>query len=511
MASKILDRAGKALTVFLDGLCDAQRWRSRLLIVVVAYGAAWTLYGVIAKSTQDINADMAEMAIWAREPALGYPKHPPLLAFVIKAWFAVFPLTDWAFILLAVTTAAAGIYLATLLCSVWLDDEKRAVAPFLLAAIPFYNFFALKFDQNSALIPLWALTLWAFMRMLQTRGAGWAALVGAAAAAAMMSKYWSAFLLAAMAVALLFDRRRNDVLRSPAPWIAAVVFLLAVLPHVVWLVVEHFPPMQYVAARRGTHSVGDFLSSFTEYSAGTLGYAAGALALGLLFRPQLTALPKIWFGGEQELRPAKILFWTPLALPIAVAAVTRTNLLSLWNEPALNLLPVMMLGSPLVTVSRTALTRLAAIVIGLTLLFVAVSPLVALVTLKTGVENDAAYARAAAVAAEEEWRATTKAPLRLVAGPFALASAAAFYMTDRPSTYADFSDYLSPWATPERIARDGMVIICPGDDSSCLGRIGKLTAGRPRGRQAEVHARRSLFGIGGAPKLFIVTTVPPQD
>ena len=57
---------------------------------------------MIAKSAQDLNADMAEMVVWTRELALGYPKHPPLLAWILWAWFKVFPLADWAYLLLAV-------------------------------------------------------------------------------------------------------------------------------------------------------------------------------------------------------------------------------------------------------------------------------------------------------------------------------------------------------------------------------------------------------------------------
>src|ERR1700683_953686 len=222
-----LARLGLAVAGLVDGLCDPKRWRRTTLLLVLAFAAAWMLYGVIAKSSQDINADMAEMGIWAREPALGYPKPPPLLAYVVKLWFSVFPLADWAFTLLAVATVSAGLYLATELCAVWLQGEKRAAVPFLLAVIPFYTFLGLKFDQNSALIPLWALTLWAFMHSLETRRAGWAALTGLAAAAAMMTKYWSAFLLVALALTTLLDRRRAAYWRSSAPWLTAGVFIVA--------------------------------------------------------------------------------------------------------------------------------------------------------------------------------------------------------------------------------------------------------------------------------------------
>src|SRR5271168_3570788 len=45
---------------------------------------------------------------------------------------------------------------------------------------------------------------------------GWAVILGLAAAAAMLVKYWSFFVLAAMALALLFDRRCGAYLRSRA-------------------------------------------------------------------------------------------------------------------------------------------------------------------------------------------------------------------------------------------------------------------------------------------------------
>ena len=101
----------------VDGLSDPARRRRAALVFVLGYGALWFVYAVIAKSSQDLNADMAEMVVWTREPALGYPKHPPLLAWILWAWFKIFPLADWAYILLAALTVAVGIYLAIELCA----------------------------------------------------------------------------------------------------------------------------------------------------------------------------------------------------------------------------------------------------------------------------------------------------------------------------------------------------------------------------------------------------------
>jgi hypothetical protein len=267
MLPSFFDRMGDAIAGLADGLCDPARRRRVALALAIGYGVVWMIYGVIAKSSQDVNVDMAEMVIWAREPALGYPKHPPLLAYVVRLWFAIFPEADWAFMLLAVTTASAGIFLAFELCGTWLDGEKRAATPFLLATIPFYNFLALKFDQNSALIPLWALAMLALIRSIETRKAGWAALTGLAAAAAMLTKYWSGFLLVALALTALADRRRLTYLRSSAPWLTALVFIAAMLPHAIWLVREDFPPLAWVTSRRVAASGDEFLHSLGAISA----------------------------------------------------------------------------------------------------------------------------------------------------------------------------------------------------------------------------------------------------
>src|SRR6185369_8072324 len=142
-------------------------------------------------------------------------------AYILWAWFKIFPFSDWAYILLAVVTVSAGIFLAIELCAEWLTRERLAAVPFLLAAIPFYNFLGLKFDQNSVLIPLWALAMWAMLRALDTRHDGWAVLAGLAAAAAMLSKYWSVFLIAALALTALFHAKRAGYFRSRAPWVTA--------------------------------------------------------------------------------------------------------------------------------------------------------------------------------------------------------------------------------------------------------------------------------------------------
>ena len=76
-------------------------------LVLAAYCGLWTLYGAIAKGSQDIHFDMGEMVAWSRETLWGTPKHPPLGAWLVRAWFSVFPLADWAYYLFAMVARDA--------------------------------------------------------------------------------------------------------------------------------------------------------------------------------------------------------------------------------------------------------------------------------------------------------------------------------------------------------------------------------------------------------------------
>src|SRR6266699_6085066 len=135
-----------------DALADPARRERTAVAVPLDYVALWTLYGTIAKGSQDIHADMSEQFALGRELALGYPKHPPLAMAIVRAWFAVFPTADWAYYLLANATIGLTLWIVWRLSARYLDGDKRVVGLALLTLVPFFNFHALKFNANTILM-----------------------------------------------------------------------------------------------------------------------------------------------------------------------------------------------------------------------------------------------------------------------------------------------------------------------------------------------------------------------
>jgi hypothetical protein len=109
---RVLRTALRPIEKLIDALSDPLRQERTALLVLAGYAVVWTLYGVIAKSGQDIHADSAELAAWSHHVVLGYAKHPPLAGWIVHGWFSVFPAMGWSYYLLAMVYAAAGLWIA---------------------------------------------------------------------------------------------------------------------------------------------------------------------------------------------------------------------------------------------------------------------------------------------------------------------------------------------------------------------------------------------------------------
>src|SRR5918993_1506105 len=252
-----LARLLRPIETLIDRLLDPARRERAVVTVLLGYVAIWTLYGVLSKASQDVHVDMSELVAWAREPALGYPKHPPLAAWIVQAWFSVFPLTDWSFYFLAIATAALALWIAWRISARYLSPQKQVLGLALLTLIPFFNFHGLKFNVNTVLLPLWAATTLWFLRSVETRSVVYAALAGLGAAGSMLAKYWSVFLLVGLGLAALIDRRRGTYFRSAAPWVTVAVGAFVLAPHIWWLYVHDFASFSYALRGQGPKSFPD--------------------------------------------------------------------------------------------------------------------------------------------------------------------------------------------------------------------------------------------------------------
>jgi len=267
-----------------DALVDAARCDVAMLLLLTGYAATWTLYASIAQSSQDLHPDMTELLSWSSDLSLGYLKHPPLAAWLVRLWFSFFPLTDWSYYLLAMLMPTIALWIVWRLSADYLEIEKRVLSVILLSLIPFYNFHALKFNVNTVLLPTWAATPFWFLRSYKTRNPLYSALAGIGAATCMLGKYWSVFLLAGLIAAALIDSRRLAYFRSTVPWITVVAGLVVLGPHLVWLYQHDFVTFEYALGKHITSSFAGASVKVFYYLADSAAYAAIPVVLVLAVR-----------------------------------------------------------------------------------------------------------------------------------------------------------------------------------------------------------------------------------
>ena len=495
-------------------LIDPARSERTMLVLLAAYATLWSLYATIAKAGQDLHFDVGEMFAWSHQVFLSAPTHPPLGAWLTRAWFAVMPRQDWAFYLFGILLATAALWIAWRLAGRYLNPEKRVLGLALLSLLPFYNFHALKYNASSVLTPFWAVTTWWFLLSLETRRAGFAALAGLAAGAAMLGKYWSIFLLVGLGLAALSDPRRAGYFRSPAPWLTIVAGAAVLAPHLFWIATHGFTTVDFAFTSHATTlahaAVGSlyFLVSVLGYIAVPIGLAALATA------PSLAAIKDtLWpmAGGTAAVtrRTISIAFAAPLILAALIAIVARADLDPLWSMSAMTLLPVVLLSSPLVHVHRTVAVAILALAMIVPLVLLAASPVIALVIHRQGLTNYAGQYRLIAQTLEQAWRAQTDQPLRIVGGNRPVVDGSNFYFADPPATFVVTEPMRTPWVNEARIAREGIAVVCPRAEFPCVRKLNALVA-RHGGKTQDITLVRQFFGSSDTPVDYQIAIIPPR-
>jgi 4-amino-4-deoxy-L-arabinose transferase-like glycosyltransferase len=511
-----------------DAMVDATRSDCAMLLLLIAYAATWTLYGSIAKSSQDIHPDMTELISWSRNLSFGYSKHPPLGAWLVRLWFDVFPLTDWSYYLLAMLMPTIALWIVWRLSADYLDIEKRVVGVALLMVIPLYNFHALKFNVNTILLPTWAATTLSFLRSYRGRSVQYGALAGVGAGLCMLAKYWSVFLLAGLIIAALVDPRRFAYLRSTAPWVTIATGFAVFSPHLIWIYQHDFVTIHFAVATHVTSSFWDVADKALVYLAGSAGFVAAPVVFVLaVARPGHATIAEMIWPSDHERRLVAVAFWGPLLLPVAEALAGGTLLTPIWTMSAWTLLPVMLLSPPGVKVPPIGRQSILALVVAEPLLMLIAAPAVALAIHCAGVTPLGAHGSLLAVETERVWRQMTPEPLRFVGCN--VADEVIAYASDRPrplpwrslggrvadEVYADAHNWPrtaqgAQEPSDAQLAEDGMALVCMADSTDWVEAAAAKAAGDRASKRVDVEITRNFLGIPGRPQRYVIFIIPPR-
>ena len=224
-----------------------------LYIFVLAHLIFWTL--VPSLTNQNLPLDTIEALAWGSNLDWGFNKHPPMSAFFPEVFFQIFGSQDWAYYFLSQIFVLISFYYVFKFSKEFFNNDLLGlISVLLIEAIYFYNFTTPEFNVNVCQLPFWSLTVYFSWKIYNNKEVKFTDcfLVGLFAAFGFLSKYLFVYLLASidlLFIYLIFIKKDRKF--EFKYLITLEVFLVALVPHLIWLNNNEFITITYGLARTG--------------------------------------------------------------------------------------------------------------------------------------------------------------------------------------------------------------------------------------------------------------------
>ncbi|MAL01285.1 MAG: hypothetical protein CL536_03925 [Alcaligenaceae bacterium] len=311
-----------------------------LIIYLLGMIALWTIS--TAASHRAPYLDGMEGLIWASSLEWGYAKHPPLPTWILYVLVELFGREVWvSFFAGQLMSAAALVFVYLFGCEI--TSARRALLATVMVSVTMY--FSLRstiYNHNTAQLWSIAACIWLFYRALKFDSlVNWAAL-GFVAALAMLTKYSALVQFAAFFLFMLVhgDLRRKSVQKGLL--VGACIFLVVLLPHLLWLISHHFAPLQYADASMQSNSYSQAWQSIIAFVLDQLARLSPMVLLwgALWYWQRRKPIETLHLATDQTYASMlnagarQFLLWvglSPFLLTVAISAALGTNLTASWG------------------------------------------------------------------------------------------------------------------------------------------------------------------------------------
>jgi len=472
-------------------------------------------------------ATLAQATLWWIVPSLFYSSPPgdlPLVLaigheFQLGSSFGP-PLAFWAAEVAFDIAGAPGVYLLAQACIIFayygVFTLARAIvgthhAAFTILLMVGISAFTAPTPNFGPAILAMPFTIFAIVNLWRAVGerrrSGWF-LLALQLGLLLLTTYAGLVLVFTIVVFLAVTRRGRRALRSADPWLASIMIVVVLFPHLIWLDLAggRFPLEFSPTAREATSYLGEILD---------VGETLFLTHAGLVV---LVALGSKWHFRSEEKVPVFVRSFTDpfgrrfvyfFAIAPALTAAVFAALSGERQAPG-NYAPYLVLsGLAIVVLAGNSIPwhrpRLVAMAWSLLLVVPPLSAAAAIVVFPwLGVASVDVGRPAAAMGRffAESFERRTGAPLAIVAGEPRIAALVALGAPTRPSLYLDAAPDRTPWITADDVRRKGAVVVWPNADTRAVvptdiaTRFPGLVADVPRVFERMVQGRLPLLRLG---------------
>jgi len=303
-------------------------------IYALSHLLIWTFIPSITNN--NLPLDTIEALAWGSNLDWGFNKHPPMSAFFSEFFYQIFGAQDWAYYFLSqIFVLTAFYYVFKFGCEILGDVKLGLVSTLLLVSIFFYNFTTPEFNVNVCQLPFWSLVVYYSWKIYDAKNIKFldCLLVGTFAAIGFLSKYLFIYLLISIDLLFIYLIFFKKTKKFDFKYLITLeVFLVLLVPHLIWLNNNDFITLIYGLNRAGLEQ-----SMILDHIKFPLSFLFKQIGILIPFFLLIFLLIKK-FKFNLNLKDKKILFLIfinliPLILMFLTSLITGSKIRTMWMTP----------------------------------------------------------------------------------------------------------------------------------------------------------------------------------
>ena len=304
------------------------------VIFVLTHVIIWTLVPTL--TNQNLPLDTIEALAWGSNMDWGFNKHPPASAFFPELLYQVFGPQDWVYYLLSqIFVVFSFYYVFKFANEIFKNLTLSLIAVFLLEAIFFYNFTTPEFNVNVCQLPFWSAVVYYSWKIYQNKNIELkdCILVGTFAAIGFLSKYIFVYLLISIDLFFIYYIFFQKTIKFDFKYLIIFeVFIVLLVPHLIWLHNNEYVSITYGLMRTGLESSNflDHIKYPTLFILKQIGILIPFIVLVLLLVKK--------FKFKINFKDKKLVFllfinFLPIFLILITSIITGSRIRTMWMTP----------------------------------------------------------------------------------------------------------------------------------------------------------------------------------
>jgi undecaprenyl-diphosphatase len=298
---------------------SADKPHTTLLFVFLAAISVFRIYYIL-HGHLDLTPDEAHYWEWSRRLDLSYYSKGPMIAYLIAFGTWLFGDNEFGVRFFAVVFSALSSLFLYRLGKEMYNEKVGASAAIILQIIPVFSIFGILFTIDSPFIFFWILSLYLFFKAVtsyelrvtsqrdtillqQTCHSSLVTcywfLLGVSIGLGLLSKYTMAFFYICVFLFLVSSSRHRRLLRTPAPYISALISLAVFSPVIIWNFMNNWVTVRHTASHVGVYEgLQVSLKTFLEFIGSQFGVITPILFVLIVVALFYPPIPPLARGGK---------------------------------------------------------------------------------------------------------------------------------------------------------------------------------------------------------------------